>query len=47
MTLGRFLAYCAHPALAWRRLSKSDRTLLVAAYAGASYVLTLVALLAV
>ncbi len=47
MTLGRFVAYCVHPAAAWRRLSKSDRTLLVAAYAGTSYVLTLVALLAV
>lgn len=47
MALGRLLAYCAHPAAAWRRISKGDRTLVIAAYFGAGYVLTLVALLAV
>ena len=45
MALGRLLAYCAHPALAWRRVSTSDRALMIAAYAGASYLTTLVGLL--
>ena len=46
MVLGRFLAYCAHPALAWRRVSTADRALIVAAYAGAGYLFTLAILLA-
>ena len=46
MVLGRFLAYCAHPALAWRRVSAADRALIVGAYAAAGYVITLVTLLA-
>ena len=45
MLLGRLLAYCAHPALAWRRVSKRDRALIVAAYAGSGYVATLITLL--
>ena len=45
MVLGRLLAYCAHPALAWRRVSKRDRALIVATYAGSGYVATLAALL--
>lgn len=45
MAFGRLLAYCTHPALAWRRVSTSDRALMIAAYAGAGYVTTLVALL--
>jgi hypothetical protein len=46
MSLGRFLAYCAHPAAAWRRVSTRGRAAILAAYAGAGYVVTLVALLA-
>ena len=45
MALGRSLAYCAHPAAAWRRLSGGGRVLLVAAYFGASYLVTFVGLL--
>jgi hypothetical protein len=45
LVLGRGLAYCAHPAVAWRRLSRSGRILLLAAYFSASYLLTFVALL--
>ena len=47
MVLGRFLAYCSHPAAAWRRLSGRGRLLLLTAYFGAGYVVTLAALLAV
>lgn len=47
MALGRSLAYCAHPAAAWRRLSNGGRLLLVVAYFGASYVVTFAALLVV
>ena len=47
MCLGRLLAYCAHPVLAWRRVPKSDRALIVATYVGAGYLVTLVALLAI
>ncbi len=43
--LGRFLAYCAHPKLAWRRLSRRGRVAVIATYFGAAYVLTLTALL--
>ena len=43
--VGRGLAYCVHPAAAWRRLSRSGRMLLLAAYFSASYLLTFVALL--
>lgn len=45
MALGRGLAYCAQPAAAWRRLSGSGRLMLLLAYFGASYLLTLSALL--
>jgi hypothetical protein len=45
MALGRLAAYCAHPALAWRRVSTSDRALMVATYASAGYLGTLVTLL--
>jgi hypothetical protein len=47
MSVGRCLAYCAHPAAAWRRLSGGGRVLLLSAYFGASYLLTLVALLVI
>ena len=46
MVLGRLLAYCAHPTLAWRRVSARDRALIVATYAGTGYLATLVTLLA-
>ena len=46
VVLGRFLAYCLHPAAAWRRVAASDRALIVAAYIAAGYLLTLAALLA-
>jgi len=46
MVLGRFLAYCTHPAAAWRRVPKGDRALIVAAYFGAGYLVTLAALIA-
>jgi hypothetical protein len=47
MAFGRCLAYCAHPTAAWRRLSRGGRILLLSAYFGASYLLTLVALLVI
>lgn len=46
MVLGRLLAYCAHPAAAWRRVSNADRALIVSTYVGAGYLTTLIALLA-
>jgi hypothetical protein len=42
--LGRSLAYCVHPGIAWRRLPALGRLLLTAAYFGAGYVATLVTL---
>jgi hypothetical protein len=42
---GRWLAFCAHPAAAWRRLPVSGRLLLAGSYALASYVAALTALL--
>ena len=42
--LGRSLAYCVHPAIAWRRLPATGRLLLTAAYFSAGYVATLVTL---
>lgn len=45
MVIGRGLAFCAHPAIAWRRLPPAGRALLVAAYAGASYISVLTVLL--
>ena len=47
MAIGRYAAYCAYPAAAWRRLSKGGRVLLVTAYFGGSYLLTLMALLVI
>jgi hypothetical protein len=43
--IGRGLAICAHPFLAWRLLSPGHRSLLVGAYFGASYITILTALL--
>jgi hypothetical protein len=45
--LGRTLACCAHPYAAWRGMSASGRFVLIAAYAGASYVAVLALLLIV
>jgi hypothetical protein len=39
--LGRGLAFCLHPAAAWRVLSRSGRALVVGAYAGAGFIATL------
>jgi hypothetical protein len=35
--LGRLLAHCRHPTRAWRRVSRVERALIVAAYFGAGY----------
>jgi len=44
VALGRALAMCVHPYAAWRRLSMSGRSLMVAAYVGIGYVGTLMVL---
>jgi hypothetical protein len=36
--VGRGLALCAHPVIAWRVLPFSERLVVVAAYFGAAYV---------
>jgi hypothetical protein len=41
----RWLAFCVHPAAAWRRLPASGRLLLAGSYALVSYVTALTALL--
>jgi hypothetical protein len=41
MNAGRSAAYFAHPAAAWRRLGNRHRLLLVTAYFGTAYLLTL------
>lgn len=45
VVIGRTLAYCAHPAAAWRVLSGRGRAVVVGAYAAAGYVAVLAALL--
>jgi hypothetical protein len=45
MVIGRCLAYCVHPAAAWLRLPRRGRVLLLTAYFGAGYMLTLATLL--
>jgi hypothetical protein len=45
LTIGRLLAVCAHPMLAWRRLSLSARLAVCGGYAAAAYVTTLTLLL--
>jgi hypothetical protein len=45
LLLGRSLACCAHPAAAWRILSRPRRALVVGAYFAAGYVAVLVSLL--
>jgi len=47
VVLARIAACCVHPAAAWDRLPPSGRTVLVAAYVGASYLLVLAALVGV
>ncbi len=43
--IGRSLAVCLHPMLAWRRARTFDRIAIVVAWFGASYVAALTALL--
>ena len=45
IALGRWLAFCVHPAAAWRILPTSGRCLLAASYAAGSFVASLSALL--
>jgi hypothetical protein len=44
LVLARVAACCVHPNAAWDRLPPSGRTVLVAAYVGASYLVVLAAL---
>jgi hypothetical protein len=43
--LGRSMAICAHPAIAWRLVSKRGRALIVSAYFGAAYAAVLALLM--
>jgi hypothetical protein len=45
VTIGRLLAVCAHPVLAWRRLSLSARLVVCGGYAAAGYLTVLTLLL--
>jgi len=45
--LGRALALCVHPYAAWRLLSASGRSLMLAAYAAFGYVMGTVILLTI
>lgn len=45
LLLGRSLAFCAHPAAAWRVLSRPGRVLIIGAYFTAGYVGVLFSLL--
>jgi hypothetical protein len=45
LLLGRSLAFCTHPAAAWRVLSRPGRALVVGAYFAAGYVAVLISLL--
>jgi hypothetical protein len=45
LLLGRGLAFCVHPTVAWRVTSARGRAFVVAAYAGAGYLGVLAALL--
>lgn len=47
LVLARLAACCVRPAAAWDRLPPSGRTVVVAAYVGASYLTVLAALLIV
>ncbi len=43
--IGRGLACCCHPLAAWRVMTRSGRGLVIAAYAGISFTVTLATLL--
>ena len=43
--MGRTLAYCLHPAAAWRVVSARGRAVILGAYAAAGYAAVLTALL--
>ena len=45
ITIGRLLAVCAHPLLAWRRLTPSARLVVWSGYAAAAYAVVLTLLL--
>jgi len=45
ITIGRLIAVCAHPVLAWRRLSPSARLVVCGGYAAAAYAVVLTLLL--
>jgi len=45
LVLGRLAACCVRPAAAWHRMPLSGRTVVVAAYVGASYLTVLTLLL--
>jgi hypothetical protein len=45
LLLGRSLALCAHPAAAWRILSRRGRAFVLGAYFTASYLTVLMTLL--
>lgn len=45
IALGRWMACAVHPAAAWRKSRARERALLIATYAGAGYVATLIALI--
>jgi hypothetical protein len=45
VTIGRLLAVCAHPLLAWRRLSPSARIVVCSGYAAVGYLTVLTLLL--
>ena len=47
VALGRWLACAVHPAAAWRKSQARERALLVATYAGAGYLATLIVLITV
>jgi hypothetical protein len=47
VVVGRTLAACAHPVVAWRLLSASWRVLMLTTYAAASYFIVLGLLLTV
>jgi len=45
VVIGRTLACCVHPAVAWRRVSRAGKALIVAAYFVVGYCGVLVVLL--
>jgi hypothetical protein len=47
VALGRWMACAVHPEAAWRKSRARERALLVATYAGAGYLATLIVLITV